>query len=99
LQRVPVRAGERERATSYVDLIVNARAWNTHFGGVLVQKAPSVESNPYLLDVAVEPDTRTVAGGTLTLRNHAALTNGISRIAETDSGVQVETGGKPPARG
>ncbi len=80
-------AGAREQATSYIDLIVNARAWNAHFGGVWVQKAPGVESNPYLRDLGVEPDTSTVAGSALTLRNPAAMTNEISRIAEKTSGV------------
>ena len=80
-------AGAREQATSYIDLIVNARAWNAHFGGVWVEKAPGVESNPFLRELGVEPDTSTVAGSALTLRNPAAMTNEISRIAEQTSGV------------
>lgn len=77
----------REQASSSIDLIVDAREWNAHYSGVWVIKGPGVESNPFLRVLGVEPDTSTVAGTTLTLRNPAIMTHEISRIAEQNEGV------------
>jgi diguanylate cyclase (GGDEF)-like protein len=70
-----------EQASSYADLIVDARAWNAMHGGVWVLKTPTSPTNPYLRALGVEPDTSTVSGATLTLRNPTAMTNEMSRIA------------------
>jgi diguanylate cyclase (GGDEF)-like protein len=75
------------QAVSYIDLIVDARFWNSSHGGVWVVKGGSVQSNPYLRALGVDPDTATVAGQMLTLRNPAAMTNEISRITEGRDGV------------
>ncbi len=80
--------GAREQAASYLDLIVSTRAWNAMHGGAWVVKSDSARSNPYLRELGVEPDTSTVSGTMLTLRNPAAMTNEISAIAEQREGVQ-----------
>jgi len=82
-----VESAARDQAASYVDLIVNARAWNALHGGVWVVKGPGVESNPYLRSLGVEPDTSTVSGTQLTLRNPAAMTRELAHIAQTSEGI------------
>jgi len=71
-----------EQARGFVDLVVDVRAWNASHGGVWVLKSPTSQSNPYLRDLGVEPDTSTVSGNKLTLRNPSAMTREISAIAE-----------------
>lgn len=83
-----VETSARDQASSYIDLIVNARSWNARHGGVWVRKRPGVESNPYLRSLGVDPDTSTVSGMTLTLRNPAVMTNEMSLIAAETEGVQ-----------
>jgi len=79
---VLVQAGAREQATSYIDLITNARTWNATHGGVWVVKGADAQTNPYLRTLGVEPDTSTVSGTQLTLRNPAVMTKEMSRIAD-----------------
>jgi len=79
---VLVRASAHEQATSYIDLITNARTWNAMHGGVWVAKGPKAQTNPYLRRLGVEPDTSTISGTQLTLRNPAVMTNEMSRIAD-----------------
>ncbi len=76
-----------EQATSYTDLIVAARDWNSGHGGTWVTKGPGVDTNPYLVRLGVEADTSTVSGQALTLRNPSAMTSEISRIVNARQGV------------
>lgn len=85
---VLVQHSERVQASSYIDLVVNARTWNAGHGGVWVVKGPDSPSNPYLIGLGVDPDTSTVSGTVLTLRNPAVMTNEMSRIAETSGYVR-----------
>ncbi len=78
---VLVQASAREQATSYIDLVTNARTWNAMHGGVWVVKGPGAHTNPYLRQLGVEPDTSTVSGTRLTLRNPAVMTNELSQLA------------------
>ena len=77
-----LEAALHDEASSYIDLIVDARAWNARHGGVWVLKTDGVQSNPFLRALGVEPDTQTVAGTWMTLRNPSAMTVEISRIDE-----------------
>lgn len=72
----------REQASSYLDLVVNARTWNAGHGGVWVAKRSQVRTNPYLRQLGVEPDTSTASGVELTMRNPAVMTREMSTIAE-----------------
>jgi len=83
-----VQASAREQATSYIDLITNARTWNAMHGGVWVVKGPDAQTNPYLRRLGVEPDTSTVSGTQLTLRNPAVMTTEMSRIADESGTVR-----------
>lgn len=85
---VLTRGEAREQASSYIDLIVTSRAWNADHGGVWVEKKPGVDSNQYLRTLGIDPDTSTVSGQVLTLRNPAAMTTEMSRIAAQGQGVQ-----------
>ena len=67
-------------ARSYADLVVYTRRWNAQHGGVYVLKGPHAPSNRYLRSIGIEPDTSTVSGALLTLRNPAMMTNEISSI-------------------
>lgn len=79
---VLVQESAREQASSYIDLITNARTWNAMHGGVWVVEGPGARSNPYLRKLGVEPDTSTVSGTALTLRNPAVMTKEMSVIAD-----------------
>lgn len=70
-----------EQARSYIDLIVDTRSWNASHGGVWVLKTTSSPTNRYLRVVGIDPDTSTVSGTELTLRNPSAMTAEISQIA------------------
>jgi len=85
---VLIREQAREQAISYLDLVVTSRTWNADHGGVWVLKTPTSPTNPYLRELGVEPDTSTVSGTLLTLRNPAAMTNELSRIVARGEGVQ-----------
>jgi len=78
----------REQASSYIDLIVNARSWNAGHGGVWVVKSPDVTSSPFLPKIGIEPDTSTISGTRFTLANPTAMTDEMSRIAAQTDGVQ-----------
>jgi len=60
---------------------VLTRHWNAQYGGVYVEKKKGVESNPFLMDLGIDPDIRTVDGRVLTLRNPALMTREISDLA------------------
>lgn len=57
--------------------IVMARKWNSHYGGVYVEKTPGMQSNPYL----VNPDITTKDGRIFTKKNPALMTREISELA------------------
>jgi len=78
----------RHEATSYAQLIVLTRHWNSQYGGVYVEKKPGVESNRFLKEMGVDPDVRTTDGRTLTLRNPAIMTREISELARQENAVQ-----------
>jgi len=83
-----VHEGAREQASSYIDLIVNARTWNAMHGGVWVMKGPDAATNPYLRELGVEPDTSTVSGTQFTLRNPSVMTSEMSKIADKEGKVR-----------
>lgn len=65
-------------ARGHVQDILVTRMWNAAHGGVYVEKAPGVESNPYLK----EPVIKTTDGRTLVKRNPAMMTREISELAD-----------------
>jgi diguanylate cyclase (GGDEF)-like protein len=71
----------KQSAESFARLIVLTRHWNAQYGGVYVEKKKGVESNPFLMDLGIDPDIRTVDGRVLTLRNPALMTREISDLA------------------
>lgn len=84
-----VRDSAIEQARSYADLIVAARAWNSKHGGVYVKKSDTVTTNPYLVELGIQPD-ETLADGTLiTLRNPAAMTREIGEQLVTNRAASV----------
>ncbi|NTU70807.1 MAG: diguanylate cyclase [Coriobacteriia bacterium] len=76
-----------KQADSYIDLLMNARAWNSIHGGVWVPQTPAVETNPYLRDLGVDAETSTVSGTALTLRDPATMTREIAQITDGEHGV------------
>ncbi len=82
-----IAEGALTAARSYVDLIITARDWNSHYGGVYVDKAIAGPSNPYLLRLGVKPDITTTDGRAFTLRNPALMTREISEMLATRGGV------------
>lgn len=78
----------KDQAESYYDLIVQTRLWNSQFGGVYVEKKGDVRSNPYLLDLGIDPDISCEGNRVLTLRNPSLMTREISRLTEMKSGVK-----------
>ncbi|MBI5075146.1 MAG: diguanylate cyclase [Nitrospirae bacterium] len=60
--------------------IVMARKWNSHYGGVYVEKTPGMQSNPYL----VNPDLTTTDGRVFTKKNPALMTREISELADKE---------------
>jgi hypothetical protein len=62
--------------------IVLTRQWNSDYGGVYVEKKEGVESNPYLIEVGVDPDITDVDGRNYTLKNPALMTRELSSYAE-----------------
>jgi len=77
-----LRQQEYANASAVFDLIVLARSWNAHYGGVYVEKTAGVESNPYLKN----PDMRTASGKIYTLRNPAQMTRELSTLAMHEHG-------------
>lgn len=75
------------QAHSYVDLVTTTRAWNAHYEGVWVEKKPGVDSNPYLVDLGLQPDIKTVDGRTFTLRNPSLMTREVSDMLLREGGV------------
>lgn len=78
----------RQEAHSFLDLVVATRQWNADHGGVWVTKGPGSESNEYLKILGVDPDTSTVAGTALTLRNPAVMTRELSQIVSLSQEVR-----------
>lgn len=76
-----------EQAEAYSDLISYARKWNADYGGVYVEKRPGVYSNAYLRKLGVASDVKVEGGRTFTIRNHAIMTEEISRLSKTQDGV------------
>lgn len=77
----------RDQGSSYFELVKQTRAWNAERGGVWLLKRDGVETNPYLLDIGLEPDIKTESGAELTLRNPSAMMSEISILTEQASGV------------
>ena len=78
----------KQQAASYFDLVVRVRRWNANYGGVYAEKKPGVESNPYLREVGIEPDKKTVDGSIITLKNPALMTKEISGISSSINGIK-----------
>lgn len=83
-----VMSGLRQQARSFIDLVVASREWNARHGGVWVVKGHDSKTNPFLLSVGVAPDTSTVSGTELTLRNPAVMTKEISDIIGAEKDVR-----------
>jgi len=67
----------RAEARSLFNSIVMARKWNSHYGGVYVEKTPEMRSNPYLAN----PDITTKDGRVFTKKNPALMTREISELS------------------
>lgn len=78
----------KHEATSYAELVMLIRHWNAEYGGVYVEKRPGVVANPYLRDLGIDPDKRTVDGRVLTLRNPAIMTRELSVLTQGATGVR-----------
>jgi len=78
----------KQQAASYFDLVVRVRRWNANYGGVYAEKKPGVESNPYLREVGIEPDKKTVDGSVITLKNPALMTKEISNVVSELNGIR-----------
>lgn len=83
-----IMSGVRQQADSYLDLVVVARAWNAMHGGVWVTRDKESPTNPFLVELGVDPDTSTVSGTVLTLRNPAAMTRELSELVPDSEGVR-----------
>lgn len=78
----------QHESASYGELIMLTRHWNAEYGGVYVEKRPGVVANPYLRDLGIDPDKRTVDGKVLTLRNPAIMTRELSELTRWSKGVR-----------
>lgn len=78
-----------EQARSYADLIIAARSWNAKHGGVYVVKTDTVLTNPYLVELGIEPDDTLSDGTPVTLRNPAAMTREIGEQLVIDRAESV----------
>jgi len=78
-----------QQAASDIQVVVATRAWNAEHGGVWVVRTPSSPSNTYLRELGIEPDTTTVSGTVLTLRNPAVMTREVSERLAEDGGLVV----------
>ncbi len=67
----------RAEARALFNSIVMARKWNSHYGGVYVEKTPEMQSNPYLAN----PDITTKDGRVFTKKNPALMTREISELS------------------
>lgn len=70
----------RAEGRSLFNSIVMARKWNSHYGGVYVEKTPEMQSNPYLAN----PDITTKDGRIFTKKNPALMTREISELSEKE---------------
>ncbi len=91
-----VMAGVNQKAGSFLDLIVTTREWNAGHGGVWIEKRTGSDTNAYLRHLGVEPDTSTVSGQVLTLRNPAAMTREISELISENDEVRFRLTGLEP---
>jgi diguanylate cyclase (GGDEF)-like protein len=81
------KAAVEEQAHSYLELIVQSRAWNARYGGVYVEKTPGVDSNRYLEELGVDADVTCTDDMVFTLRNPALMVSEIAELVSRDSGV------------
>lgn len=77
-------------ARAYTDLVVRTREWNAMHGAVWVTRTWQATENPYLRRLGVEPNTSTVSGTQLTLRNPSAMTSELSELVARRGGVTFE---------
>ena len=80
------------KATALFDMIVLTRRWNAEHGGVLVEKTPGVESNPYLKD----PDIQGQGGKSYTRKNPALMTRELSEYALEENGFRFHITSRQP---
>ena len=85
-----------EQATTMAELVDQFRIWNISYNGVYVEKRSGVATNRHLLQAGINPDIRTVGGKTLTLRNHAIMTDEVSRLKERDGSGSFRMVGSDP---
>ncbi len=77
-----IREGHLMRGRALFGSIVLTRKWNALHGGVFVEKAPGMLSNPWLEN----PDRHGDDGTVYTKKNPALMTREISEIAEREGG-------------
>lgn len=94
--RSTLYASLRSEGQSYFNLVVQTRAWNSHYGGVWVVKRPGVETNPYLIKMGIPADITTENNIELTLRNPSAMTREVSELTDISSGVTFHLTGENP---
>lgn len=70
-------------ARSKFEIIVAMRAWNARYGGVYVEKARGVESNPFIANADIELRD----GRLFTLRNPAMMTREVAEVLGDDKDV------------
>ncbi len=77
-QRQAVELAILTRARAHFAGLLGTHRWNTHYGGVYVEKKPGVTANPFLEN----PDITTVDGRVFTMKNSALMTREISELAK-----------------
>jgi hypothetical protein len=82
MQKEHIMAEVEKQAEIAFEQIVLTRRWNADYGGVYVEKKGGVESNPYLIEVGINPDITDVEGKTYTLKNPDLMTRELSSYAE-----------------
>ncbi len=87
--RMEIYRGLEREGMSYFQLIVDVRTWNASHGGVWVVKTEDVGTNPYLIELGVNPDVEAVNGQTFTLRNPSAMTREIAGLTDKREGVVI----------
>lgn len=77
----------RVKAASYLDLVKTTREWNAGHGGVWVLEREDVRANKYLRQLGVNPETETVDGSTLVLRNPSPMTRELAELTKRRGGI------------
>jgi hypothetical protein len=82
IQKNQMMVEVENQAKIALEQIVLTWQWNSDYGGIYVEKKEGVESNPYLLEVGIDPDITDIEGKDYTLKNPALMTKELSLYAE-----------------